>query len=624
MGRWSRLKAWTGPAGISDPLGRVRAVGPRVVVAAGLAAVVLLSGCERAGPSGGEIALGSAVEQARGHLAAAMANAEIGAWDMAAAHAGHPAEQMPTIDRMVANKDTAAAAALRTAATEAVRAAESRDMATLRTAIGELDRRLAAVPPLVVGTARATEVRYQASVLATLVEVIAEEYREGVDGGRIVNVAEYQDGYGFLQRAATTWSAVEPLMTEGRRSEIAAGIASLRAAIPAITPPLSPLGPEEVATVAHDVQRDLREAVGAASTSEVEAARAKLAAASDALRAGDTAAAGVAFREFRSGWIRIEDAVRGADRDAYRRIESDMAALSTVFAASAPDPVAAREGIARIDAALAPVAASAPTYGIFDATIILLREGLEALLVIAALLAFLARSGNADKQKWIWAGSAAGIAVSVAVAIAVTVAVSASTAAGIDPELLEGVTGVVAGVMLVYVSWWLHSKADLRRWDRWMRDRSARAIARNSLVSLGLIAFLAVLREGSETVLFYLGIASSIAIGDLLIGLASGTAALAVAGVLIIGLGVRLPIRPFFLATSVLVYYLAFKFLGSGIHALQVVGIVRATPAEPIPDIGVLGVFPTWETTAVQLALLAAAVFVIALQRGSSSLPSTA
>ncbi|MBI2323745.1 MAG: FTR1 family protein, partial [Chloroflexi bacterium] len=96
-----------------------------------------------------------------------------------------------------------------------------------------------------------------------------------------------------------------------------------------------------------------------------------------------------------------------------------MAALSTVFAAPAPDAAAAQERIARIDADLVSAAASTPTYGIFDATIILLREGLEALLVIAALLAFLARSGNADKQKWIWAGSAAGIAVSGAVAIAV-------------------------------------------------------------------------------------------------------------------------------------------------------------------------------------------------------------
>lgn len=605
-------------------------MGPRVAAAAGLAAVLLLAGCERAGPTGGEVALGAAVEQARGHLAASLANAEAGAWDLAAAHAGHPAEQLPTIDRMVANKDAAAAAALSVAAADAVRAAESRDLARLRAGIAELDRQLAAVPPLVVGAAGTADVAYRASVVATLVEIVAEEYGEGVEAGRVVNLAEYQDGYGFLQRVTALWSGVEGEVGEGPRAEIAAGIAALNRAIATIAAPASPVAAEDVDTSAHDVQRGLREAVGAeagkatASSGEVEAARAKLAAASGALRAGDTAAAAGAFREFRSGWIRIEDAVRGADRDAYRRIESDMAALSTVFAASAPDAAAAQERIARIEADLVTVAASTPTYGIFDATIILLREGLEALLVIAALLAFLSRSGNADKQRWIWAGSAAGIAVSVGVAIAVTLAVSASSAAGVDPELLEGVTGVVAGVMLVYVSWWLHSKADLRRWDRWMRDRSARALARNSVVSLGVIAFLAVLREGSETVLFYLGIASSIAMGDLLIGLAAGAAALVVAGVLIIGLGVRLPIRPFFLATSVLVYYLAFKFLGSGIHALQVVGIVRATPAEPVPDIGVLGVFPTWETTAVQLALLGAAALVLALRRGTSSLPSTA
>ncbi len=610
------------------------AMGARsAVMAVGLTTVLLLAGCERSSsPTGGEVALGASVEQARGHLAAAVANAESGAWDLAAAHTGHPAELLPTIDRMVSSKDAAVAAALRTGAADAVRAAGARDLSALRTTVTDLDRQLAAVPALVMGSARAGEARYQASVMATLVGVVAEEYREGVDGGRVVNVVEYQDAHAFLQRALASWRAVEPAIGSAAtpQREIAAGLTALSAAMPAIAAPASPAAPEEVATAAHDVQRGLREAVGAeagkatASTSEVETARATLAAATTALRAGDAAAAGAAFRDFRSSWIRIEDAVRGYDRDAYRRVESDMAALSTLFAGSAPDVAAAAAGIARIDEALAPVAASTPTYGIFDATIILLREGLEALLVIAALLAFLARSGNADKQRWVWAGSAAGVAVSIAVAVTVTLAVSASSAAGIDPELLEGITGIVAGVMLVYVSYWLHSKADLRKWDRWLRDRSARALARNSLLSLGLIAFLAVLREGSETVLFYLGIASSIAIGDLLLGLAAGTAALAVAGVLMIGLGVRLPVRPFFLGTSVLVYYLAFKFLGSGIHALQVVGLVRATPADTLPDIGVLGMFPTWETTAVQLALLAAAALVLMLRRGSPSLPSTA
>src|SRR6266508_4431694 len=412
--------------------------------------------------------------------------------------------------------------------------------------------------------------------------------------------------------------------------EVASGLASLRAAMPGIAAPAAPIAADDVETIAHDVQRELREAVGAqagaatASAREIEDATKDLAATSAALRSSDRTAAATAFREFRSAWLRIEDAVRGRDRDAYRSIETDMATASTLLASPSADLAATDRAVSRIAETLAPLAATTKTYGAFDAAIILLREGVEALLVVAALLAFLARSGNGDKRRWVWAGGAAGIGASVVVAILVSVVFSASTAAGVDPELIEGITGVLAAAMLVYMSFWLHSKSNLRAWDRYIRDKSASALARNSLLSLAVIAFLAVFREGSETVLFYFGIASSIATLDLLGGLAAGTAGLAALGVLVLVFGVRVPLRPFFIGASVLVYYLAFKFLGSGIHALQVVGIVPATPAA-VPDIGLLGVFPTWETTAVQIALLAGAAAVIVLGRVRvPSLPSRA
>lgn len=140
-------------------------------------------------------------------------------------------------------------------------------------------------------------------------------------------------------------------------------------------------------------------------------------------------------------------------------------------------------------------------------------------------------------------------------------------------------------------------------------------MARNSLLSLAVISFLAVFREGAETVLFYVGIAPSIATGDLVLGLAIGTAGLAVLGVIMLVFGVRIPIRPFFLGTSILILYLAFKFIGAGIHALQVAGIFRATPAAYLPSNGFLGLFPTWETTVPQLVLLLGAMAVVLVSR---------
>jgi len=355
------------------------------------------------------------------------------------------------------------------------------------------------------------------------------------------------------------------------------------------------------------------------ATATFASARAHLAGALAALDRGDPAAARAEVAAFRNDWTDIEGVVKARSATAYGAIENDTAAALSRLAARPADMPAAREAVARIQTTLEPFAESSTTYGVFDAAIILLREGFEALLVVAALLAVLAKSGNADKRKWIWAGSGTGVLASVGVALLVNVAFSAGTAAGANRELLEGVTGLFAAAMLVYVSYWMHSKANISSWQRYIREKSTSALARNSLLSLALIAFLAVFREGAETALFYLGIAPSIALVDLVLGLVIGVAGLVALGVVMLVFGVRIPIRPFFLTTSVLVYYLAFKFAGAGIHALQVAGIVPATSGSLLPDIGFFGVFPTWETTLVQLALLAVAVGVILYERARAS-----
>jgi high-affinity iron transporter len=72
-----------------------------------------------------------------------------------------------------------------------------------------------------------------------------------------------------------------------------------------------------------------------------------------------------------------------------------------------------------------------------------------------------------------------------------------------------------------------------------------------------------------------------------------------------------LPLRPFFLVTSALIYYLAFKFIGSGIHALQVSGYVSATPEPFLPSSDLIGLFPTLETTIPQVLLVVGAAVVL-------------
>ena len=594
-----------------------------VIAVAFVAGGVVLLACSRTAPTSGEIAFGASIEQARGHLSVAVEDAQLGRWDLAMAHAGHPAEAMTTIDPMIATKDAAAADRVRAAVADAARIASTRDAAAFRAAADRADGELAAALLAVVGETRAGDVAYRADVIATLIDLVPDEYGDGVSQRALTNEIEYQDAHAFLARAVAGWSGIEGAITQRspeQAREVADALQRLRGAMSGALPPSALVDPSDVEALAHDVQRELREATGAtkgtstAGSDEILNAVRGVAQTRAALDRSDRAAAATAFTDFRSTWPRIEDAVRARDHDAYKTIETEMATAATLISSPSGDLAAASRSVGAIDAALTPLTAAPRSYGLFDAAIILLREGFEALLVIAALAAFLARSGNGDKRRWVWAGGAAGITASLLVAVGVTVAFSASTAAGLDPELIEGVTGVIAAAMLIYMSFWLHSKASLRAWDRYIRDRSASALARNSVLSLGAIAFLAVFREGTETVLFYFGIASSIAPLDLLGGLALGAVALIALGILILGLGVRVPVRPFFFAASALVYYLAFKFLGSGVHALQVVGIVPATPLS-VPDIGIIGLFPTWETTAVQIVLLAAALIVILLGR---------
>ncbi|MDQ3810993.1 MAG: FTR1 family protein, partial [Chloroflexota bacterium] len=149
------------------------------------------------------------------------------------------------------------------------------------------------------------------------------------------------------------------------------------------------------------------------------------------------------------------------------------------------------------------------------------------------------------------------------------------------------------------------------------------ALAGGGMFSLGLVSFLAVFREGAETVLFYIGIAPSIEAHDLVAGIGLGTAVLAIIGVIMLVFGVRIPLRPFFLVSSLLLYYLAFKFIGTGVHALQVAGALPATPVA-VPSLDPIGMFPTLESTLPQLLLLVLGIVVLVLSRARTRPASVA
>ena len=333
-----------------------------------------------------------------------------------------------------------------------------------------------------------------------------------------------------------------------------------------------------------------------------------------ALNQNDVTTAASQIKSFQTDWVEVEGFVAAKSREAYVATENNMAKAYGLLSSQPPNLEAAQAAIAQLQQDLQPFATQSLRYNLFDAALILLREGLEALLVLVALLAFLVKSDNADKGRWLWIGAGAGILASIATALIIQIVFS-NIAVGPNRELLEGITGLVAAAMLFYVSYWLHSKSSLGAWQGYIRSQATAALASNSVFSLALLAFLAVFREGAETVLFYIGIAPSISTTDLLGGLALGSVVLVIIAGLILGLGLKIPLKPFFLVTSVLIYYLGFKFVGSGIHALQVAGILPANTADFLPASDSLGLYPTWETTLVQLALLCIAVAVVIYTR---------
>lgn len=593
-------------------------------------AALALAACQQAsGPATPqEIALGAMTERSRGHLANAVGLARAGRWDLAAVHAAHPAETMQAVNSALSKRDAKAAGALRAGTDDIVAAAQAKDLPRLEALVADVDAQYARIPAAVMGADRASELPYRASVVAALAESVADEYGEAVVNGKLAEEAEYQDAYAFLGRASAIWSEIGPAVAAKaahEHEEIAEALEGLSAALPSLEPPATPAPADEVAALAATVRGELNEAVGVstavAGSGAFVAASERLDAALAEIDEHDASAAAREVRGFMGAWGAVEGTVKAKSADAYTAIENDTAAAISKLGQQPPDLAGARAAVEDIRTRLEPFVVAPTTYGAFDAAVILLREGLEALLVVAALLAFLVQSGNGDKRGWVWAGGGAGVLASVGVAVGVNLAFSASASTGVNPEIIEGVTGLFAAAMLVYVSYWMHSKANLSTWQRYIRDKTSSALARNSLLSLALIAFLAVFREGAETVLFYLGIASSIALGQLVLGLAIGAGALVAIGVAMIVLGLRIPVRPFFLVASLLIYYLGFKFVGSGIHALQVAGLVPATPSGTLPGIDLIGMYPTWETTAIQVALLAAAVAFVLYERARERRP---
>ena len=236
---------------------------------------------------------------------------------------------------------------------------------------------------------------------------------------------------------------------------------------------------------------------------------------------------------------------------------------------------------------------------------IIVREGFEAILIIAALITFLIKSRNQDKLKAIYMGVLIGIIGSFVTAYILHGILDISVA---SQEMMEGIIMLVAVVVLFYVSYWLVSKIEATKWQSYITGKMQKAVSTGSAFTLSMVAFLSVYREGFETVLFYkaLYLYAGDSTAGIIPGFLSGCALLAVVYFLINQLGMRIPVKWFFVVTSVFLYYMAFMFMGKGLHELQMGGVLSMTGAEFAPEIPWLGMYPTLETFIGQMIMVAA------------------
>jgi high-affinity iron transporter len=332
-------------------------------------------------------------------------------------------------------------------------------------------------------------------------------------------------------------------------------------------------------------------------------------------RRGDTSASTHAFDAYMT-FEQVERAVRTKNPALATELETEFAALRTRAAGGATASELDRirrqldGGLENAERILAD--RLSPTNLFFQSFVILLREGLEALLLVGALLTFLAKMGASHRKRDIHIGVVAAAVASLFTAFAVETIFELTPA---KREALEGATMVVATGVLFYVSYWLLSKMEVAKWNRFVKSKVQDALTSGSGLALASAAFLAVYREGFETVLFYKALflsgGSHAATMPILAGILLGSLVMVVVYIAINRFGLRLPLKPFFGVTSGFLYYMAFVFAGKGVAELQEGGFLPTTVIPGAPRVPALGIYPTLESLVVQAILLGLLVLAL-------------
>jgi high-affinity iron transporter len=252
-----------------------------------------------------------------------------------------------------------------------------------------------------------------------------------------------------------------------------------------------------------------------------------------------------------------------------------------------------------------------------QAAVILLREGLEAMLVIAALAGYLTKAGGAHRVRALYAGALAAIGASIIAAWLFAVLNS-----GEHSDILEGVIILFAAGLMLYVSGWLMVKQDPRGWQDYLAHKADTALAQDTEWAVATLAFLAVFREGAETVLFINALASAEGgwSAGLFAGLGAASVGLAVLFYFINLIAQRIPLRPLFIITSAFLFAMAIKFIGEAVQEFQEQSVLPFTELKDLSWLGDIGLNPTLEALSAQLLVIVFALATYSVVQRSSRL----
>lgn len=308
------------------------------------------------------------------------------------------------------------------------------------------------------------------------------------------------------------------------------------------------------------------------------------------------------LKKFITIWPTVEGEVRTKNAGLYSEIEAELPLLVSDLTR---DEVQVSAVVEKIDSLKQQInfIQQDTEYSFWDSALILLREGLEALLIISALIAFLKKAGQQHMQHYVYIGAAAGIAVSILAAVLMSTLFQSGT---IDAsrEVMEGYIGILAAAMMLGVGVWLHSKSTVTAWNQYIAKQMNQALSTQSVLAMTLLSFLTVFREGAETVVFYMGIAPKMSTFDFGLGIVLALLILVAAAFFFAKASKKIPMHLFFGVATVFIYLLAFKIIGASIHTLQLTNVLPTHIIADLPVINVIGFYPSVETLSGQLVLV--------------------